>query len=76
VVDILFRKNYLQVMIATGTVALGINMPCKTVVFAGDFVFLPGLNFRQCAGRAGRRGFDVLGNVLFLEFLSRESLVS
>lgn len=52
-------------MIATGTLALGINMPCKTVVFSGDSIFLTAQNYRQASGRAGRRGFDLLGNVVF-----------
>ena len=64
-VEMLFRKGFLRVVIATGTLSLGINMPCATVVFSGDSVFLTALNFRQASGRSGRRGFDLLGNVVF-----------
>ncbi|RGP77383.1 dead deah box helicase [Fusarium longipes] len=65
IVEMLFRKGYLRLVVATGTLALGINMPCKTVVFSGDSVFLSPQNYQQASGRAGRRGFDLLGNVVF-----------
>ncbi|XP_053109093.1 probable ATP-dependent RNA helicase DDX60 isoform X2 [Hemicordylus capensis] len=66
-VEMLFRMGYLQVVTATGTLALGINMPCKSVVFVQNSVYLDALNYRQMSGRAGRRGQDLLGNVFFYD---------
>jgi hypothetical protein len=34
-----------QVVIATGTLAYGIHMPCQSMVMAGDSPFLDTLNF-------------------------------
>lgn len=59
------RDHSLSISLISETLALGVNAPAKTVVFAGDNHLLTPLNFRQCAGRAGRRGFDTLGRVVF-----------
>ncbi|XP_072796225.1 probable ATP-dependent RNA helicase DDX60 isoform X3 [Vicugna pacos] len=66
-VEILFRKGFIRVVTATGTLALGINMPCKSVVFAQNSVYLDALNYRQMSGRAGRRGQDLMGDVYFFD---------
>lgn len=66
-VEMLFRLGYIKVVTATSTLALGINMPCRSVVFAEDSVFLDALNYRQMSGRAGRRGQDMIGNVFFYD---------
>ncbi len=67
-VEELFRLGLVRVVFATETLALGINMPARTVVlesmskFDGDGHSLlgPG-DYTQLTGRAGRRGIDEIG---------------
>ncbi|KYO46225.1 hypothetical protein Y1Q_0021762 [Alligator mississippiensis] len=67
VVEMLFRMGYIWVVTATSTLALGINIPCKSVVFSEDSVYLDAVNYRQMSGRAGRHGQDLIGNVFFYD---------
>ncbi len=67
-VEELFEAGLLKVVFATETLALGINMPARTVVletlskFNGETheLMRPG-DYTQLTGRAGRRGIDVEG---------------
>ncbi|KAL1116683.1 hypothetical protein AAG570_005155 [Ranatra chinensis] len=66
-------QNLRQVLFATETFAVGVNMPAKTVVFEDISKFdgcsrrlLKPAEFIQMAGRAGRRGQDDCGIVLLL----------
>jgi ATP-dependent RNA helicase HelY len=69
VVEELYRRKLLKVVFATETLALGINMPARTVVleklekFNGEarVPITPG-EYTQLTGRAGRRGIDVEGH--------------
>jgi len=61
------------VLMATETFAVGINMPTKTVVFTALEKFTDGTirplrsaEYIQMAGRAGRRGKDDRGLVIYL----------
>ena len=59
-IESLFRSRHLQIVVATGTLAVGIHMPCKTVVFCGDnSKHLSVASFQQMAGRAGRQGIKM-----------------
>ncbi len=70
-VESLFAEGLLKVVFATETLALGINMPARTVVlekldkFNGEshVDITPG-EFTQLTGRAGRRGIDVEGHAV------------
>lgn len=43
----------------------GIHVPCKTVIFLEVGHRMDVNGFLQMSGRAGRRGFDLEGNVVF-----------
>lgn len=69
VVEELFRRKLLKVVFATETLALGINMPARTVVleklekFNGEAtVPITAGEYTQLTGRAGRRGIDHEGH--------------
>ncbi|WP_239346613.1 RNA helicase [Frankia sp. CIT1] len=73
VVEELFVRGLVRAVFATETLALGINMPARTVVlerlskFNGESRadITPG-EYTQLTGRAGRRGIDVEGHAVVL----------
>lgn len=73
IVEMLYSKRLIKVLLATETFAVGVNMPTKTVVFTGlskhdnnGRRLLRTDEFLQMAGRAGRRGLDTFGEVIIL----------
>ncbi|MBO0776190.1 MAG: RNA helicase, partial [Actinobacteria bacterium] len=72
-VEELFTAGLIRAVFATETLALGINMPARTVVverldkWSGDThaPLTPG-EYTQLTGRAGRRGIDVEGHAVVL----------
>ncbi|BDD82646.1 putative helicase HelY [Tsukamurella pulmonis] len=72
-VEELFVKGLVRAVFATETLALGINMPARTVVlerlvkYNGEsHVELTPGEYTQLTGRAGRRGIDVEGHAVVL----------
>ncbi len=73
--EILFSKGLIKILFATETFAVGVNMPTKCVIFTETKKFDSNCNgfrnlntaeYLQMAGRAGRRGKDKEGTVIFL----------
>ncbi|HTT59089.1 MAG TPA: DEAD/DEAH box helicase [Acidimicrobiales bacterium] len=71
IVETCFEQNLLSVVFATETLALGINMPARSVALerftkysdAGR-QFLTSAEYAQMTGRAGRRGLDDEGHAI------------
>jgi ATP-dependent RNA helicase HelY len=72
-VEELFQAGKLRAVFATDTLALGINMPARTVI-VGEMLKYDGQSrrlltpneYRQMTGRAGRRGIDERGVSLLM----------
>jgi ATP-dependent RNA helicase HelY len=82
-VEELFARGVVKVVFATETLALGINMPARTVVvesltkFTGEkHELMTAGEYTQLSGRAGRRGIDDLGHsvVLLQRFTSFDTI--
>ncbi|KOO53705.1 superfamily ii RNA helicase [Chrysochromulina tobinii] len=79
-VELCFQQRLVKLVFATETLAVGVNMPARTVVFTQldkpNDTGKPGHRnlrpdeFWQMAGRAGRRGLDELGYVIYSPTLS------
>lgn len=69
-VERMFTSGLLKLLFTTETIALGINMPARAVVFQTlrkfdgvSFDYLSTRDYMQMAGRAGRQGLDAEGLV-------------
>ncbi len=73
VVEACFAEGLIKVVFATETLAVGVNMPARSVVidkltkFTGEHhaSLTPG-EYTQLTGRAGRRGIDEVGHAIVL----------
>jgi len=66
-VQMLAQKGRIAVVFSDTALAYGVNMPFRTCVFCGHMgTQLTPLIAQQMQGRAGRRGMDVQGNVIYL----------
>ena len=70
-VEVLAQAGLLKIICGTDTLGVGINVPIRTVVFTALSKYdgtksrlLSAREFHQIAGRAGRAGYDPVGNVI------------
>ena len=68
-VEHLFINKYIDILFATETLSLGINMPAKSIMIDSSFKYdgvrtrlISKSEFLQLTGRAGRRGIDNKGS--------------
>ncbi|XP_024031656.1 helicase and polymerase-containing protein TEBICHI [Morus notabilis] len=69
IVETCYRKGLVRVLTATSTLAAGVNLPARRVIFRQPRIgrdFLDGTRYKQMAGRAGRTGIDTKGESVLI----------
>lgn len=64
VIETCYRRGFVRVLTATSTLAAGVNLPARRVIFRQPRIgrdFIDGTRYKQMAGRAGRTGIDTKG---------------
>ncbi len=75
IVEDWFRRNSIKVVVATPTLAAGVNLPARRVVISdyrrynvelGYHESIPVIEYKQMAGRAGRPQYDKYGEAVLV----------
>ncbi|XP_057854248.2 helicase and polymerase-containing protein TEBICHI isoform X1 [Cryptomeria japonica] len=69
IIETCYKQGIVRVLTATSTLAAGVNLPARRVVFRQPRIgrdFIDGTKYRQMAGRAGRAGIDTKGESILI----------
>ncbi|MEM2892928.1 MAG: DEAD/DEAH box helicase [Candidatus Bathyarchaeia archaeon] len=74
IVEDSFRSGKIKILVATPTLAAGVNLPAKAVIIGSYHRFTPGygmtrisvLEYKQMSGRAGRPQYDAYGEATLI----------
>jgi len=74
IIEKYFRKGVIKVVVATPTLAAGVNLPARRVIIHSHMRYEPGagsvpiktMEYKQMCGRAGRPGYDEVGEAIII----------
>lgn len=81
IVESLFKKRIIKIIVATPTLAAGINLPARRVIipgiwrfsnFTGNMVPIKVMEYEQMRGRSGRPKYDAYGESFILSTSERD----